>query len=178
LVRNTSALAVYPFPESSAYVFFASVSRDEVELMFQRIDGYQDRISYLLRAAAFGDAYIRMKGLRVFTKQSQARSKYRCLCRQQVYGDWEFEVRDPNGYYLFSSANFSNGRNSQVSNSCLISGMLMVAGLYFSRGKKVGLSLASVTERYQVAEGRWQLGPGSCDARLTLAEKGQPLPRE
>ncbi len=92
----------YPFPENPPYVF-ASVSRDEVELMFQRIDGYQRPDLYHLRSGGVWDAYIRMEGVKSFYEAVAGQVEIQMPLRQQVYGDWEFEVRDPNGYILVFS---------------------------------------------------------------------------
>lgn len=92
----------YPFPENPRYVF-ASVSRDQVEIMFQRIDGYQKTDLYHLRSGGVWDAYIRMEGVKDFYEAVKEQVEIRMPLRQQGYGDWEFEVRDPNGYILVFS---------------------------------------------------------------------------
>ena len=92
----------YPFPENPPYVF-ASVSRDQVEIMFQRIDGYQKTDLYHLRRGGVWDAYIRMEGVREFYEAVKDQVEIRMPLRQQAYGDWEFEVKDPNGYILVFS---------------------------------------------------------------------------
>ena len=92
----------YPFPENPPYVF-ASVSRDQVEIMFQRIDGYQKTDLYHLRSGGVWDAYIRMEGVREFYETVKDQVEIRMPLRQQAYGDWEFEVKDPNGYILVFS---------------------------------------------------------------------------
>src|ERR1700738_4807148 len=55
----------YPFPETPPYVF-ASVCRDDIEMMFQRIDGYQKPDFYHQRSGGVWDAYIRMEGVKEF----------------------------------------------------------------------------------------------------------------
>jgi hypothetical protein len=55
----------YPFPENPPYVF-ASVCRDDVEIMFQRIEGHQKPDLYHLRSGGVWDAYIRMDGVKEF----------------------------------------------------------------------------------------------------------------
>jgi uncharacterized glyoxalase superfamily protein PhnB len=92
----------YPFPENPPYVF-ASVSRDQVEIMFQRIDGYQKTDLYHLRSGGVWDAYIRMEGVRELYETVKDQVEIRMPLRQQPYGDWEFEVQDPNGYILVFS---------------------------------------------------------------------------
>jgi len=92
----------YPFPENPPHVF-ASVSRDDVEIMFQRIEGYQKPGLYHLRSGGVWDAYIRMEGVREFYETVKDQVEIRMPLRQQAYGDWEFEVKDPNGYILVFS---------------------------------------------------------------------------
>jgi uncharacterized glyoxalase superfamily protein PhnB len=92
----------YPFPEEPPYVF-ASVCRDDVEIMFQRIDGYVKPDVYQRRSGGVWDAYIRMQGVREFYETVKNRIEIKMALRKQPYGDWEFEVRDPNGYILVFS---------------------------------------------------------------------------
>jgi len=92
----------YPFPQTPPYVF-AIVSRDTVEIMFQRVPGYQKPDLYRERAGGVWDAYIRMEGVKEFYESLKDRVEIILPLRQQPYGDWEFEVRDPNGYVLVFS---------------------------------------------------------------------------
>lgn len=92
----------YPFPETAPYVF-ASVSRDQVEIMFQLIEGYQKPDLYQLRSGGVWDAYIRMEGVKEFYDTVRGNVEIRMPLQKQAYGDWEFEVKDPNGYILVFS---------------------------------------------------------------------------
>jgi uncharacterized glyoxalase superfamily protein PhnB len=92
----------YPFPDNPPYVF-ASVCRDDVEIMFQRIEGYQKPDVYYLRSGGVWDAYIRMESVREFYEAVRDKVEIRMPLRKQGYGDWEFEVKDPNGYILVFS---------------------------------------------------------------------------
>jgi uncharacterized glyoxalase superfamily protein PhnB len=92
----------YPFPENPPHVF-ASVCREEVEIMFQRIDGYQKPDLYHMRAGGSWDAYLRMEGVKEFYSSVKDLVEIKMPLRQQEYGDWEFEVKDPNGYVLVFS---------------------------------------------------------------------------
>ncbi len=92
----------FPFPETPPYVF-AIASRNNVEIMFQRIEGYQKPDLYSLRSGGVWDAYIRMEGVKDFYEQIKDRVEICLALRKQPYGDWEFEVRDPNGYVLVFS---------------------------------------------------------------------------
>lgn len=92
----------YPFPRKPPYVF-ASVCRDEVEIMFQRIEDYQKPDLYRLRSGGVWDAYVRMDGVKEFYEAVKDKVEIRMPLRKQGYGDWEFEVKDPNGYILVFS---------------------------------------------------------------------------
>jgi len=92
----------YPFPENPPYVF-AIVCRDDVEIMFQRIDGYHKPDLYDLRGGGVWDAYIRMEGVKDFYETLKDKLEIKMPLRKQSYGDWEFEVEDPNGYILVFS---------------------------------------------------------------------------
>jgi hypothetical protein len=84
-------------PNTPPYVY-ASLQRDEVEIMLLRLEGY--RKPQLSRPGGAWDAYIRMKDVRQFCDEVRSRIPLRHDLRQQTYGDWEFEVEDPNGYVL------------------------------------------------------------------------------
>jgi uncharacterized glyoxalase superfamily protein PhnB len=92
----------YPFPETPPYVF-AIVSRETVEIMFQRVPGYEKPDLYHQRAGGVWDAYIRMEGVKEFYDSIKDTVEIVLPLRKQPYGDWEFEVKDPNGYILVFS---------------------------------------------------------------------------
>ena len=92
----------YPFPETPPHVF-ASVCRDIVEIMFQCVEGYRKPDLYRLRSGGVWDAYFRMEGVKQFYEAIKDRVEITMPLRQQPYGDWEFEVKDPNGYTLVFS---------------------------------------------------------------------------
>ena len=64
--------------------------------MFQRVDGYQKPDLYQLRSGGVWDAYIRMEGVKEFYEAVKDKVEIRMPLRKQGYGDWEFEVKDPN----------------------------------------------------------------------------------
>jgi uncharacterized glyoxalase superfamily protein PhnB len=88
-----------PFPANEPYVF-AILRRDDVEIMLQRLNDYQKPDIYKLRDGGVWDAYIRMRGVKQL--YDEVRDKVGILqpLRRQPYGQWEFEVKDPNGYVL------------------------------------------------------------------------------
>jgi Glyoxalase/Bleomycin resistance protein/Dioxygenase superfamily len=88
-----------PFPESEPYVF-GILFRDHIEIMLQRIENYQKPEVYYLRAGGVWNAYIRTAGVKDLYEAVKDEVTIVKPLRQQPYGAWEFEVRDPNGYVL------------------------------------------------------------------------------
>ena len=91
-----------PFPESEPYVF-AILFLDQVELMLQRIEGYEKPDLYARRSGGVWDAYIRVTGVKELFEAVREEVAIIKPLRQQPYGAWEFEVRDPDGYVLVFS---------------------------------------------------------------------------
>jgi len=91
-----------PFPAQEPYVF-AILFRDNIEIMLQRVAGYQKPDTYDSRVGGVWDAYIR--SVRVKELYEGVKDDVPILkpLRQQPYGAWEFEVKDPNGYVLVFS---------------------------------------------------------------------------
>jgi uncharacterized glyoxalase superfamily protein PhnB len=92
----------YPFPEKPPYAF-ASVRHGDVEIMFQRTEGYQKPDLYHLRDTGVWDGYIRMEGVKELYEAVKDKVGIKLPLQKQGYGDWEFEVIDPNGYILVFS---------------------------------------------------------------------------
>src|SRR6185295_10040943 len=90
-----------PFPPSEPYVF-AILRRDDVEIMLQRLEGYEKPDLYNSRPGGVWDAYIRVEGVQDLFQSVKDEMIVKPL-RRQPYGNWEFEVRDPNGYLLVFS---------------------------------------------------------------------------
>lgn len=88
-----------PFPEQEPYVF-AILFRDHIEIMLQRLENYQKPNIYSQRPGGIWNAYIRMSKLKEFYEAIKNEVTVVQPLRQQPYGAWEFEVRDPNGYLL------------------------------------------------------------------------------
>ncbi len=91
-----------PFPESEPHVF-AILFLDHVEIMIQRIEGHEKPDLYARRNGGVWDAYLRMKNVNEFYEAIKDKVTILQPLRQQPYGAWEFEVRDPNGYVLVFS---------------------------------------------------------------------------
>jgi uncharacterized glyoxalase superfamily protein PhnB len=92
----------YPFPDHEPYVF-AIMQRDRVEIMLQRVEGYEKPDLYNSRAGGVWDAYFRIQGANVLFESVRDDTTIIKPLRKQPYGNWEFEVRDPNGYLLVFS---------------------------------------------------------------------------
>ena len=91
-----------PFPANEPYVF-AILRRDDIDIMLQRIENYQKPDIYKLRSGGVWDAYIRMRGVKQLYGDIKEKVEIVQPLRKQPYGQWEFEVKDPNGYVLVFS---------------------------------------------------------------------------
>jgi uncharacterized glyoxalase superfamily protein PhnB len=89
------------FPESPPYAF-CILTRDDVEIMLQQLDGYEKPDLYKQRDGGVWDVYIRMEGVR---ELSQALSEAGDVTvveplQRQWYGQTELVIQDPDGYVL------------------------------------------------------------------------------
>ena len=91
-----------PFPEREPYVF-AILRRDDIEIFLQRVEGYQKPDLYSIRPGGVWDAYIRVEGVKDLYEEVREGVTVVQPLRRQPYGNWEFEVKDPNGYILVFS---------------------------------------------------------------------------
>lgn len=91
-----------PFPDREPHVF-AILSRDDVEIFLQRVEGYQKPDVYNKRPGGVWDAYIRTEGVRDLYESVREEAEIIQPLHKQPYGAWEFEVKDPNGYVLVFS---------------------------------------------------------------------------
>jgi len=93
-----------PFPPDPPYVF-AILRRDEIEIMLQRVENYRRPDIYATRPGGVWDAYIRTKEVASLYEAVRDNVTIVRPLRQQPYGAVEFEVKDPNGYYLVFGEN-------------------------------------------------------------------------
>ena len=93
-----------PFPDREPYVF-AILRRDDIEIFLQRIEGYEKPDVYDRRSGGVWDAYIRVEGIKDLYDSVREEATIVQPLRLQPYGNWEFEVKDPNGYVLVFSEN-------------------------------------------------------------------------
>jgi len=91
-----------PFPPNPPYVF-AMMFRDDIEIMLQRLQGYEKPDDYQRRPGGVWDVYIRMEGVKELYDAIRNDVTIVQALRKQPYGNWEFEVKDPNGYVLVFS---------------------------------------------------------------------------
>jgi len=91
-----------PFPANEPYLF-AILFRDDIEIMLQRVEKYQRADDYDRRAGGVWDAYIRSAHVKELYDGIKDEVTIVKPLRQQPYGAWEFEVKDPNGYVLVFS---------------------------------------------------------------------------
>ncbi len=86
-------------PKQEPFVY-ASLQRDGAEIMLLSLAGYRKPDVSRLRREGVWDAYIRVQGIRPLYESVRGQAFVQMPLKQQPYGDWEFEVRDPNGYVL------------------------------------------------------------------------------
>ena len=97
-----NGFSCHPFPANPPYVFGILV-RDTVEIMLQKVEGYEKPELYSQRSGGVWDAYIRLTNIEELYAQVRERVTVLMTLRQQPYGDWEFEIKDLNGYVLVFS---------------------------------------------------------------------------
>jgi len=87
------------FPKQKPYAY-ASLQRDGAEIMLLALAGYEKPDLSARRPAGLWDAYLRMRGVHALYDAVRGEPFVQMPLKQQPYGDWEFEVRDANGYVL------------------------------------------------------------------------------
>jgi catechol 2,3-dioxygenase-like lactoylglutathione lyase family enzyme len=86
-------------PKEAPYVY-ASIMRGPAEIMLLALAGYHKPDLRDRRPSGLWDAYIRMDGVAALYEAVREQPFVQRALGEQPYGDWEFEVRDPNGYVL------------------------------------------------------------------------------
>jgi catechol 2,3-dioxygenase-like lactoylglutathione lyase family enzyme len=87
------------FPPEPPHAY-ASLQREGAEIMLLSLAGYEEPDLSALRPSVMWDAYIRMRGVNSLYEALGGSDFIKMPLTHQSYGDWEFEVRDPNGYIL------------------------------------------------------------------------------
>ena len=96
------------FPGQVPYAY-ASLQRGGAEIMLLSLAGYEKPDLAPLRPAGLWDAYIRTDGVGAFYTALGATPFIVAPLTQRPYGNWEFEVRDPNGYRLVFGGDLNAG---------------------------------------------------------------------
>jgi catechol 2,3-dioxygenase-like lactoylglutathione lyase family enzyme len=86
-------------PQQEPYVF-ASLMRGPAEIMLLALADYEKPDLRDRRPAGLWDAYIRVDGVYALYQSVEGKPFIQMPLKHQAYGDWEFEVRDSNGYVL------------------------------------------------------------------------------
>jgi uncharacterized glyoxalase superfamily protein PhnB len=86
-------------PKHEPYIY-ASLQRNGAEIMLLSLPGYEKPDLSARRPQGLWDAYIRMTGVHALYDSVRGEPFIQMPLKHQPYGDWEFEVRDPNGYVL------------------------------------------------------------------------------
>ena len=85
------------FPNEEPYAY-ASMMRGPVEIMLLSMADFQK--PELRRPNGLWEAYIRMDVVHALYETVAGKPFIQMPLKQQPYNDWEFEVRDPNGYVI------------------------------------------------------------------------------
>jgi catechol 2,3-dioxygenase-like lactoylglutathione lyase family enzyme len=87
------------FPKQEPYAY-ASLQCDAAEIMLLSLADYEKPDLSARRPEGVWDAYIRIQGVHQLYDAVRDEAFIQTPIKRQPYGDWEFEVRDPNGYVL------------------------------------------------------------------------------
>lgn len=86
-------------PDQEPYAY-ASLQRGPAEIMLLALADYQKPDLRARRPSGLWDVYIRADGVHNVYRSVEGQPFIQRPLSEQSYGDWEFEVRDPNGYVL------------------------------------------------------------------------------
>ena len=87
------------FPNEEPWSY-ASLQLGGAEIMLLSLEGYEKPDLRSHRPEGLWDAYLRMNGVRTLYETLAGKPFIQAALTRQPYGDWEFEVRDPDGYVL------------------------------------------------------------------------------
>jgi uncharacterized glyoxalase superfamily protein PhnB len=81
---------------------FCIMRKDDISIFLQQLDGHRHRDHYHEREGGVWAAYLRTQDVEALYKKLKDVSGVRIVqpLRRQDYGQWEFEVRDPDGHVL------------------------------------------------------------------------------
>lgn len=86
-------------PAQPPYVY-ASIMLGPAEIMLLDLAGYEKPDLRARRSAGLWDVYIRVDGVATLYEHVEGKPFVQTPLTHRPYNDWEFEVRDPNGYVL------------------------------------------------------------------------------
>jgi catechol 2,3-dioxygenase-like lactoylglutathione lyase family enzyme len=98
-VENLSFQIAGHFPNEEPYAY-ASLQLGAAEVMLLSLPGYQKPDLRKQRPAGLWDAYLRTEGVHNLYRSFAGQPFIEMALIERPYGDWEFEVCDPNGYLL------------------------------------------------------------------------------
>jgi catechol 2,3-dioxygenase-like lactoylglutathione lyase family enzyme len=98
-VKNLGFEITGHFPNEEPYAY-ASVQRGAGEIMLLSLPGYEKPDLRNQRPAGLWDAYLRTEGVHNLYRDLEGQPFIEMDLIQRPYSDWEFEVRDPNGYLI------------------------------------------------------------------------------
>ncbi len=98
-VENLGFQIAGHFPNQEPYAY-ASLERGAAEIMLLSLPGYQKPDLRGRRPAGLWDAYIRTEGVNSLYRGFEGKPFIEMPLIERPYGDWEFEVLDPNGYLI------------------------------------------------------------------------------
>ncbi len=98
-VENLGFQIAGHFPHQEPYAY-ASLERGAAEIMLLSLPGYQKPDLRGRRPAGLWDAYIRTEGVNTLYRSFEGKPFIEMPLIERPYGDWEFEVIDPDGYLL------------------------------------------------------------------------------
>jgi uncharacterized glyoxalase superfamily protein PhnB len=88
-------------PESPPHTF-GIMTRDDVKIFLQQLEGYEKPDLYKKREGGVWHAYVQMEGVREFFETVSKIGDVTMVerLRRQPYGQIEFAIKDPDGYVL------------------------------------------------------------------------------
>ncbi|HEX6807766.1 MAG TPA: VOC family protein [Gemmatimonadaceae bacterium] len=98
-VANLGFVKAGSVPEKPPYVY-ASIMLGPVEIMLLNLAGYEKPDLRARRPSGLWDVYVRTDGVGALYETVEGKPFVQSPLTHRPYTDWEFEVRDPNGYVL------------------------------------------------------------------------------
>ena len=97
--RDVLGFRIVTFPDKAPFEW-ASLARDNVEIMLQRSEGYGKLDLDLLRPGGAWNVYFYIDDVHGLFEEINDKVKVRRAPCEQPYQMIEFEIADPNGYVL------------------------------------------------------------------------------